>query len=94
MISATARCCSAAWASGSGKVTGATTARSSVSAPSRGVGCLPAIGFSSCYSPGGFQVGSTSEYWVAVCPSGTVALTGTPGGGTGTPTGGTASGAG
>ena len=46
------------------------------------------------YSPGGFQVGSTSEYWVAVCPSGTVAATGTPGGRAGTPTGGAGSGAG
>ena len=30
------------------------------------------------YSPGGFQLGSTSEYWVAVCPSGTVPADGAP----------------
>ena len=30
------------------------------------------------YSPGGFQLGSTSEYWVAVCPSGTLAADGAP----------------
>ena len=35
----------------------------------------------SSYSPGGFQLGSTSEYRVAVCPNGPVACCGAPGAG-------------
>ena len=32
------------------------------------------------YSSGGFQLGSTSEYWVAVCPNGMAAAPDAPGG--------------